>query len=877
MTSCDLPYPFVALPYHCPTVVSSALVSRLPIYPFLPLRLLCNMTSATAEEPTRETTGATAPPRKRRRRTGAGGAQDDCFACRKRAVPCDRKRPYCTQCIEIGKECSGYKTTLTWGVGVASRGKLRGLSCPVQHKNGDSGDNGIVGGSIGKRRKNSVAQPKAEPAREAATSAAPVQQLPLPTSPPAPTQSFPPASIPIPVPQLQTGWHVQGFQDHQQVPVSQASPHRLQTTISPHFEHGGYAMSAASVSSYAEEWHSPVEFPQTPGSVISPDQYQPMHSYMDQATMSSSADSYQQSLGSSVDSIQSNTLYDEAPTMDPSSAQLSFPDAVFDDTFIPHQDEEAIDPANQLSLMNARFGQPLFYLPPRLQNLIGYYDQHICPFLVAFDTPENPYRLHIINLASQNDGLQNAIAALATNNMRMRRIESCRRGTGFVEELTDAFDGQDSSVPTAEESAYKQMSIEQLNMQLTDPRAAQDDSVLATLLILCLFHVCDSGFSKFKTQLAGVQKLMSMRDPTTQSGFTGWVEMFFTWFDVMTSAVNDREAQIQGENLDMLDFSANLGALEQFSGCDGRLFKLIARLGRLNLLSQGRPVREHPEGTSTPKPTALPLTPKRLTRSSKAKRPATKRTNRSLSAIDYEFIDGNGWGSPIITSSDDDDADGSVVEDPERPAYDERREFWAEWHDIRIRLQEWQMDTSTLPGQGVDINGQPGPDQRDLGHISESFRHSALLYITRLAHPFLPSSAPEFQGLVSQALYHITAMPVTSCVNKFLLWPLFITGTECVDAGHRNVIRQRCVEIQRESGFFNNISGLEVLERVWKDGDVGGGSDAEVRARRRDSEVVQRSGNFLAGGGPPKSAGCARQAFRWRRAMDRVDGEYIVI
>ena len=156
---------------------------------------------------------------------------------------------------------------------------------------------------------------------------------------------------------------------------------------------------------------------------------------MDQATMSSSADSYQQSLGSSVDSIQSNTLYDEAPTMDPSSAQLSFPDAVFDDTFIPHQDEEAIDPANQLSLMNARFGQPLFYLPPRLQNLIGYYDQHICPFLVAFDTPENPYRLHIINLASQNDGLQNAIAALATNNMRMRRIESCRRGTGFVEEL----------------------------------------------------------------------------------------------------------------------------------------------------------------------------------------------------------------------------------------------------------------------------------------------------------------------------------------------------------------------------------------------------------------------------------------------------------
>jgi hypothetical protein len=46
-------------------------------------------------------------------------------------VKCDRRRPYCGQCVEIGKECSGYRTTLTWGVGVASRGKLRGMSLPI--------------------------------------------------------------------------------------------------------------------------------------------------------------------------------------------------------------------------------------------------------------------------------------------------------------------------------------------------------------------------------------------------------------------------------------------------------------------------------------------------------------------------------------------------------------------------------------------------------------------------------------------------------------------------------------------------------------------------------------------------------------------------
>jgi Fungal Zn(2)-Cys(6) binuclear cluster domain len=66
--------------------------------------------------------------RKRRRRAPAGGAADDCFTCAKRNIKCDRRRPYCSQCLEIGNDCSGYKTQLTWGVGVASRGKLRGLS-----------------------------------------------------------------------------------------------------------------------------------------------------------------------------------------------------------------------------------------------------------------------------------------------------------------------------------------------------------------------------------------------------------------------------------------------------------------------------------------------------------------------------------------------------------------------------------------------------------------------------------------------------------------------------------------------------------------------------------------------------------------------------
>lgn len=81
--------------------------------------------------PPLRTTSTTEAPRKRRRKTPAGGASSDCHRCQERNGSCDRRRPYCSQCLEIGNECSGYKTQLTWGVGVASRGKLRGLSLPV--------------------------------------------------------------------------------------------------------------------------------------------------------------------------------------------------------------------------------------------------------------------------------------------------------------------------------------------------------------------------------------------------------------------------------------------------------------------------------------------------------------------------------------------------------------------------------------------------------------------------------------------------------------------------------------------------------------------------------------------------------------------------
>jgi hypothetical protein len=474
---------------------------------------------------------------------------------------------------------------------------------------------------------------------------------------------------------------------------------------------------------------------------------------------------------------------------------------------------------------------------PRMQFLLAYYDKFICPVLVAFDGPTNPYRMHVMHLALDSEPLRNAIAALATNNIRMRGGTEGRRlstvpGTQHLpehafsqmtpQELRDMH-GEASE----EEKHYKASSIALLNQKLAGPNGAHDDSVLATLLVLCLFHVCDSGFAKFKTQLAGVQKLLSIRDRSKQSSFIGWIELFFTWFDVMTSTVNDRETEVQGESLDMMNLTANLGALEHLAGCEGRLFKLIARLGRLNLLSQNRPVRDT---NATPRASPKP------------------RRQTDFYSFDFANLDGNGWRTAVH----------DPVDQLHPTAEELRSTFWTEWHDIRTRLQEWEIETpSEHPANSCSAVASSltmSPTQAALVHISESFRYAALLYTERLAHPTPASSALNFQNLVAQGLYHICQIGVTSCVNKFLLWPLFIIGTECVDPEHRAIVRQRCVEIQRESGFFNNLSGLEVLEKVWQEDDEGG-------------VQPQSQGSF----------GTQQQAFRWRRAMDRVDGEYIMI
>lgn len=785
-------------------------------------------------------------PRKRRRRTPATGAAEDCFTCRKKESKCDRRRPYCSQCLEVGNQCSGYRTTLTWGVGVASRGqvarlsapfrlslifinrKLRGMAIPIlnlktpasnvtsspntikpvmakeasaKHANDDSGTEHARKRprlpplkKMSPTVKSEMLNPTSYPEFMGPSFSTPQwrwQSLPMQNPP----HDFTPLSLDQLSPSYQLRHHythamsqTRNFVD----PAMSPSTGSMQSS-SPMDAYSDTSFDfATNYSSTSEDTRYMI--PTTPFS----DHYatDPSNLY-DYSLCSTPRSSVLETSPRSMPAYFETWSAMHAPDMalTPHQTQGSPQTLGFSDFEARRTAHPQLTQSKQIPLASPRqsFNLQTYNIAPRMCYLLDYYDREICPVLVASDAASNPYRRLVLRLSMESAGLQNAIAALATNNMRMKGVRKSIKieSKESSKELISASMGQ----PSAEEQHYKARSIELLNEQLADHHRASDDSVLATLLILCLFHVCDSGFSKFKTQLAGVHKLLRLRGRKAQTEFVGWVEMFFAWFDVMTSAVNDREIQINSESLDLMNLSSDLGALEQFSGCEGRLFKLIARLGRLNLLSQRRSVRR---------------------------------------ASDSSW---QGSGSTIERTTSIDSSQN--LDGDRQETNDERVDFWNEWQDTRERLQAWELHPP--PGQQAAM-------QRDMSHISESFRYSALLYTERLANPTICSSSENIQKLVRQALFHIGEIGVNSCVLKFMLWPVFITGTECVDEKHRDTIRDRCIEIMKESGFYNNVSGLEVLERVWQ------ASEKEA--------VPQR---------------CGAQAFRWRQAMDRADGEYIVI
>ena len=793
-------------------------------------------------------------PRKRRKRTVVTGAAEDCFTCARQGFSCDRRRPYCSQCLDHGRECSGYKTKLTWGVGVASRGKLRGLSLPV-----------------------SGSQPAATPST-APCPAGPQESPSISPSPYKSTLSHTTSSTTSSV-----------FQDQQRHPlVSKAHRNLIWTTDTSNIQlwPTGTPLSVDHRSWSKTGTHETDVSKGTPNLDVrphfqeSPDLPAGCHNAV-----------------STIDVWSSQTQVLSAMPQWP--YQGSAPEPETTEVVKEQEERESTDspPLRAETCHSPSLSQLLLARSvgrtPRLRYLISYYAEVIAPMIVAFDGPANPFRTYVLRLAQKSLSLQEAIATLSTCNIRQRherrmrpteRSLPARLSSLAHRALTDEAFRDECGVLrpegfAREEQYHRGMAVKALNMELADPRERLSDSVLATLLVLCLFHMCDTGVAQFKTQFAGVTKLLAirMRSSPRMSEELKWFIRVFTWFDTMTATTNDRETQLRGACLDIAAVSDGEWGLENLAGCDPSLFKFIAQLGRLNLLSQDQNIKA-PGLADVFIPSSAP--------------PPSMTYHYSPSSKSDIHVVSNNYSLPLPCLSQS--------SDPTRRSLSPM--FWAEWHSLRQKLESWRLPRQdsqpfgAVPASTTNayISPPSSPSSHavvapqnleDVFHISESFRHSAILYTDRLAYPDLPSSHPRIQLLVHRAMHHISLVKS----DVYLLWPLFITGAECVLEKHRTFIRERCKDLSKDSGFLNNLSCLELLEKIWAEipivADVGDNTDRASRGTYPDAsgDVVSALDDTLHHSEMPAfpiQAPVARpHGFRWHRVIQakRAEGEYMVV
>ncbi|KPM34639.1 hypothetical protein AK830_g11942 [Neonectria ditissima] len=803
--------------------------------------------------------------RKRRRRAPAGGASDDCFACSKKNIKCDRRRPYCAQCLEVGSECSGYKTQLTWGVGVASRGKLRGLSLPIAKAPPVAREPKKLPASRS-RSSSSVAIPGVEQDDFGGMARRPIDIPHVTHVASAPTTPYPMAgydylsmSHPENTPPLHPGsWGSIAYS-----PVLSHSPdttpkftrfplplvtedlsssidslHEVDylSPMSQSFtrEDMPYAHSPTVMyESYATGNSSPG--PQSPPSSLYLDHSRTMaptscpslvHAPSDRgSSMHSHMDQFESQLSQKL--IQDCDTF-SVPEVDAYSTSYNSAPRVWQSPSIQEEDMKShysdFAPSHWPTASETQSIHISQDLTSKMPFFIDYYENIMCPSMVFIDGPQNPFRDHILRLAGNSASLQHAICALASCNLRMKRKLSLGHDTRELSEKLMAekhaaeamADAQPHDQSLAEEYQHRNLAVHLLNQQLNDPNKSSHDSVLGTILLLCHYRMVESGIAKFHTQFAGVNKILALRSRQfANTGESAWMEALFTYFDAISASINDREAQLNPTSIGLAseDQPLPIGA-ENLVGCDRELFKTIRKLGRLNLLSQNRPVqamatspRPHHMAAASPSPSYIsPLGHSYKDNMAIGNMQGQQPSNMCGSLPDQRY-DGHSFGTSLnenemvspVTCSSGFDTDRST--------------FWHEWKEARVALQEWQFDASRVADS---LPGSPTTSQmRDLCSLSEAFRYAALLYTERLVSPSLPPSHQSIQGLVSQVVYYATNLETGSRAEKFLLWPLFVAGCECVNELQQNIVRNKCRDIMSRSGYMNNLAALDVLERLW--------------------------------------------------------------
>lgn len=103
----------------------------------------------------------------------------------------------------------------------------------------------------------------------------------------------------------------------------------------------------------------------------------------------------------------------------------------------------------------------------------------------------------------------------------------------------------------------------------------------------------------------------------------------------------------------------------------------------------------------------------------------------------------------------------------------------------------------------------------------EAWRHAILLYAMRVFSP--KQNAHRMRAILHLArvvLDSVRCIPQTEIIQKQLLLPIFLAGSEIEKEWDRSFVRQYCKHWSDASRFYHFESVAELLEDIWKVWDV---------------------------------------------------------
>ncbi|KAF6811848.1 hypothetical protein CSOJ01_05439 [Colletotrichum sojae] len=209
-------------------------------------------------------------------------------------------------------------------------------------------------------------------------------------------------------------------------------------------------------------------------------------------------------------------------------------------------------------------------LTAQCQKLLLYFDKELSQHLaIMVEETENPFCVHVLPLAYQHSGVLHATLGLASCHLSLSPSRADRADTATALQHRVAALNALSSLLTKEE--------------MHGLTTAEEEAVLAIILILVLHDICEMGISSHAVHLTGVSFLCGRVAAASNFSQRSDASMFFlsalAWLDVLRGFSGAEKLTYSQEvRLRVLESGSRHSSLQTLVGCPPIMFYRIGEI-----------------------------------------------------------------------------------------------------------------------------------------------------------------------------------------------------------------------------------------------------------------------------------------------------------